>query len=341
MKCFDLDSFKKIIASELPRLSLILSSEEEEHKRAVREMANSSSISFTTFSAESFSAQAFMQEVETMPCFENHKIVSVRGIDKLQKDDFEAVQAYSNKPNHWVTLVLTAFSLPPQCKLVKIIEKNGLLLFFRKEKQWEHEKRVTEWLMKEAKEAGAVLPLPVAQALIKSLGTDHESLLNELEKLICYVGERRQITLRDLQKIATSIHQETLWQLGDAIFWRKRSDALEIGQNLTEEGIALFSLIAHLRAQVQTGMHVLTTFWAEGEPAVTREFPYLKGSLLSKKLQMLKNYGFESLQKAMIHLLEIELKAKNNIANPSLLLEILIAKLTNDTVLVSECARCC
>jgi len=72
----------------------------------------------------------------------------------------------------------------------------------------------------------------------------------------------------------------------------------------------------------------LASFLKGGGQQVTKVFPYLKGGLLEKKIQLVKNYGLDRFQMALVCLLEVEIKAKNSSVDSKLLLEILIAKLT-------------
>jgi DNA polymerase III subunit delta len=147
-------------------------------------------------------------------------------------------------------------------------------------------------------------------------------LKTELDKLICFAGERQEITIEAISLLSTPVHNETLWQLGEAIFTLATQRAFEIGRSLLEEGMSIFPLLANLRSQFTNGMEILSL----GGEAV-KKFPYLKGNLLEKKVQMFKKYGNGRLQQGVLLLFDTEVKAKNSAVDPPLLLELLLAKL--------------
>ena len=125
--------------------------------------------------------------------------------------------------------------------------------------------------------------------------------------------------------ISSPIYHETLWQLGDAIFARETSRAIEIGTSLLEEGMAFIALLASLRAQHSTGRGILE---AAEKGELGERYPYLKGQLLDKKVKIFKKIGISRLSKAMLLIFETEIKAKSSHIDPKLLLEILLIQLT-------------
>lgn len=302
-------------------MHLIISSDNEERRRALWSLLEKSKAPIFTFTPENFTSEAFRQEVETFPSLSKEKQVIVHGIDQLKKEQQEAVLNYVQRPCPWILLYLTAYQFSSQSKLVKSIEKGGRVFRYRDEKPWEREKRLANWLICEAAKSGISCSLEVATALIKAV--DSEMLGSELEKLICFVGDRTEITLEDINLISISIHHETLWQLGDALLASKRVEAFKIGHVLLQEGLAIFLLLAGLRSQFKTGTEILD---AVKKGCLDQKFPYLKGNLREKKLNLLQQFGAARLQKGILEIFEAEIRAKNG-AEPQLLLDLLIAKL--------------
>lgn len=315
-------------------MALIIAKDPEEKRRALQSALKSESAPVISFEIEQF--DAFLQEIETLPFLSKSKAVILHDVDLLDKERLQRLTAYVEKPNSWISLYLTAASLPAQSKLIKRCDP---VVRIKEEKPWEKEKRLVEWVMEEAASAGVALASGSAQAFVKAI--ESPFLKQELEKLICYVGERREITLDAIHAICTPIHHETLWQLGDAVFARQTPSALRIGQALLNDGMPLFPLLAHLRTQFHTTFKVLTIYLQEGKAAVSNAFPYLKGGLLDKKIAAANYYGIEQLKQGIVHLFETELKAKNSAVDSALLLEILLVKISNDSISTSEYAWSC
>lgn len=274
------------------------------------------------FSPENFTRDLFFQEVETRPFLSQKIGILVQDLDQLPEEGREALCHYLENPNEWITLYLTAGHLAPQSKVVKLVDKRGSVHRLKEEKPWEKERHVADWLIAEAKRENVHLSLQTATTLARQV--DPMMLEQELEKLICFVGNKREITLEDISLLTTRMHDETLWGLGDALLAREVPRALTIGSTLLEEGMAIFPLLAHLRSQFSTSIEILH---AAEEGELPQKFPYLKGKLLEKKLERLKKYGRESLQQGVLKIFEAEIEAKNSSVDPSLLLELLIVKL--------------
>jgi DNA polymerase III subunit delta len=304
---------------------LLIGKAREEIRRALGELLRDNEAPISSFYSENFSVDHFFQEVETLPFLSQKKVVIIHELDQISEVGVEAIRHYLEKPSPWISLYLIAHELDRQNKLVTLVEKKGKVLRFKEEKPWEKEKRLAEWLMAEAKRENLRLSLQAATALVQ--GVDHQMLKSELDKLICLAHTRGEITLEDISLLSTPVHHETLWHLGDALFTKATSKALEIGRILLEEGMTIFPLLASLRTQFITGIEILTS------PAeAAKKFPYLKGGLLDKKLQMFKKYGKAQLNQGALLIFETEVKAKNSSADPLLLLELLIVKLTHDTL---------
>lgn len=322
MKYDTLLSFLQSLNSSLPSVALLQVKEEGERRRALEAILKILSTP-TIFSPDSFSSQAFLQEVETVPFLVKHKILIIKEIDQLKSEDLKVLEAYIEHPNSWISLFFTAAAVSP--KFVKAIEKQGSHLLLKEEKPWEKEKRLSDWLMHVAAESGVALSSQAAQMLLKSVASDQ--LSQELEKLICYVGERKKIGVEDIKAVCCAVSHETLWQLGDAIFQFQTARSQEIAKELLEEESSFFPMIANLKGQFQTSLKILTTFQEKGKEGIAQAFPYLKGALLDKKLKICQSYGRERFEKGLLELFETELKAKNSSVNPELLLELLLAKL--------------
>ncbi len=308
---------------------LIIAKDPEERRRTLQSALNKEEAPVVCFEAEQF--DVFLQEIETLPFLSKSKAVVLQGVENLSSENLEKLHTYIKKPNSWISLYLTASALSAQSKFVKSCKD---VVRVKEEKIWEKEKRLSSWVVEEAAAAGVAMALGPAQAFVKAV--DSQFLKQELEKLICYVGEKREITLDAIHAICTPIHHETLWQLGDAIFARSPSACLHIAKTLLEDGMALFPLLAHLRTQFHTTFKILSIHNQGGKAAVSQAFPYLKGGLLDKKVAAAQNFGFSRLKKGLVFLFETELKAKNSAIDPALLLEILLVKVTHDSISTSE-----
>ena len=84
-----------------------------------------------------------------------------------------------------------------------------------------------------------------ARELVDALGGDMMMVSNELEKLILYVGEKKRITLGDVETMVLAAKQRSLYELTDAISAKDRVRALEVLDAILSTGDGDEAAIGH------------------------------------------------------------------------------------------------
>lgn len=282
-----------------------------------------------TFDAEKHSIAVILQELESLSFFVKKRMVVIQNADAFDKAATTKLEAYFASPNSSVYLVIVASTLNRATTFYKKAEKVGIVLDIAEEKPWEKEKIVAEWLKTEAAKYKKEISSFTCQRLVKQLGTDQSMLQGELQKLLCYVGDKKEIDERDIAAISISINLENTWQLGEAIFRRDPSTALRIGKALVADGTALIALLRQIRSQFQTEYQVCSLLAHGGTAAnIAQEFTYMKGSILDRHVQQAQGYGMERFKKGLLAIDSTELQAKNSMLDPDFLLERLLIILT-------------
>jgi len=80
---------------------------------------------------------------------------------------------------------------------------------------------------------------------------------NELEKLILYVGEKKRVTLGDVETMVLAAKQRSLYELTDAISARDRTRALEVLDAILSTGEGDEAAIGHLYMLAKTFRQML------------------------------------------------------------------------------------
>lgn len=317
----NLETFKKTLAKGAPKLMLILGKEIDEPVSLLLKTWGR----VLTWDAQTFDPDAFAREVETIPFLGSEVFIHIKEIDQIKET--RGIAAFAQRPSPWVSLLVSGTALPASHALAKAFEAKGLVWRVAELKPWEKEGHFTDWLMHRAAEEGVTLVPEAARALVSHIGCERALLLQELEKLICFVGKRRQITPQDVGQLTAALTHETLWQLGDAVLLRDRLSALTIAHRLLREGTVFFALVAGLRTQLRTALSILDHYHEGGEAAVRKAFPYLKGGMAQKKIKAVTTFGARRLRKTLVALFDCEVQAKNVSTSQELLLDLLIAKI--------------
>jgi DNA polymerase III subunit delta len=169
----------------------------------------------------------------------NLKTLYTRG---AKKDEFAALDAYGRSPNPQALLVFVAdhLHLPSDLRRMDMQDKDryeriretlgdwcGMVELVRVE-----ESDAMRWLVVEAEKRGSALEVDAARELTDALGADLMLMASELEKLLLYTGERRRITLGDVETMVLGAKQRSLYELTDAISAKDRPRALALLQGL-------------------------------------------------------------------------------------------------------------
>jgi DNA polymerase III subunit delta len=159
-----------------------------------------------------------------------------------KKDEFAALDAYGRSPNPQALLVFVAdhLHLPADLRRMDMQDKDryeriretlgewcGMVEMVRVE-----ESDAMRWLVAEAEKRGSALEVDAARELADALGADLMLMASELEKLVLFVGERRSITLGDVETMVLGAKQRSLYELTDAISAKDRPRALALLQGL-------------------------------------------------------------------------------------------------------------
>lgn len=341
MKYSTLTAFEKHLVGAAPNhfaeVYLILAKESFARKQAIDRLSklvikeeSSGEFCLQIFDAERQPIDLILQELETLSFFIKKRLIVVHNVEAFDKASTTKLESYLANPNRSVCLVLTASSVNRNTTFYKKTEKAGVILDVAEEKPWEREKSMVEWLRAEAALAGKQMTPQTCQLMVKQLGTDQALLHGEMQKLICYVGEKSSIEERDISAICVSINLENIWQLGEALFRRDAATALRISKNFLSEGTALIAFLRQIRSQFQTEYQVCSILSRGGTAAeVAQEFPYMKGAILDRHIQQSQAYGMQRFKEGLLAIDETELKAKNSSADPDLLAERLIIKLVS------------
>ncbi|MGD2045434.1 MAG: DNA polymerase III subunit delta [Gemmatimonadota bacterium] len=110
---------------------------------------------------------------------------------------------------------------------------------------------VPGWLMERAREThGVELEIDAARALGAAIGANLGVLARELEKLTDFVGERRRITLQDVDAAGTKLPSQDRWQWFDLVGGRRFEDARRTLAVLLGQGESGVGLVIGLASQL-------------------------------------------------------------------------------------------
>jgi DNA polymerase III subunit delta len=200
------------------------------------------------------------------------QVFFVRGVKALygrgsHEAEFEAVAEYVRNPNPDALLVFIAdhISIPADARRMEMTDRDrfdrlretlgeycGLVELARVE-----EGDAVRWVVETAAAQQVNVEADAARELVDSLGADMMMISNELEKLMLYAGERKKVTLGDVETMILAAKQRSLYELTDAISAKDRKRALEILDAILSSSEGEESAIGHLFMLAKTFRQML------------------------------------------------------------------------------------
>ena len=181
------------------------------------------------------------------------QVFFVRGVKALygrgsHQEEFAAIEEYCGNPNPAAVLIFVAdhISIPADARRMEMQDKER----YERIRETLGEyctvielARVDEgdgmrWVVEHAAKEAVKVDAEAARELVDALGADMMLVSNELEKLILFVGQKKRITIGDVETMVLAAKQRSLYELTDAISSKDRVRGLSVLDALlaSEEG---------------------------------------------------------------------------------------------------------
>jgi DNA polymerase-3 subunit delta len=216
--------------------------------------------------------QQVLDRARTPSLMSPFQVFFVRGIKSLygrgkHDDEFAAIADYFKDPNPDAMLVFVAdyINIPADARRMDLTDKDRyeriretlgeycpVLEFARVD-----EGDAVKWAIETAGAEDIKLDVDAARELVDSLGSDMMMIANELEKLVLYVGEKKRVTLGDVETLVLAAKQRSFYELTDAISSRDRARALAVLDAILNTGDGDDAAIGHLYMLARTFRQML------------------------------------------------------------------------------------
>jgi DNA polymerase III subunit delta len=218
---------------------LLLNQAVESLKSSVAEVADLD-FNLETFDGESASADDIIAACNTLPFVSDRRLVIVRGVEKLSKEDAETLVGYAGDPSPTTILALVGKKLAKNTRLYKAVDKLGGVIERKAPEAREYPRKVQDMFAA----AGKRISLDGAEYLVNAVGRDLQRLSVEVNKTVSYVGDRVDVTLADTEEVASTTAKTSVFELGTALGNRDCSTALRLLNRLLGDGESVYGLHA-------------------------------------------------------------------------------------------------
>jgi len=200
------------------------------------------------------------------------QVFFIRGVKSLfgrgsNEEKLAAIESYCKDPNPDAVLILVAdhISIPADARRMDMQDKEryeriretlgeycGIVELARVE-----EGEAVRWIGEYCVTRDVKIDPDAARELVDALGGDMMMISNELEKLILYAGEKKRVSLGDVETMVLAAKQRSLYELTDAISARDSVRGLQVLDAILSAGEGEEAAIGHLYMLAKTFRQML------------------------------------------------------------------------------------
>lgn len=331
MKFQQVEAFKKHIEEALPHhrpmVYALLIEDSYERKWVINSIIscmNKGDLDWavSTYYTHDCDYSTFIEELLTPNLFSKERIIVYEGIEKLKKEELDDFLSDIKTLSSDTLLILSGSSLKSASDFYKNLKKEVVMLDLTLEKPWERKDRLIRWGLEYIHQKGKTIEREAASLLFETKQPDLALFIQEIEKLITYVGERKKIEKRDVAALSTKELSPLGWQVAERVIWGETSPSFQ-----DADGAEFHLLLGQMRYQLQLGLSLATAIELDQEEEFKNAYPNLKPKTIEKNRRLAKILTAAYFIQGLHDLFDLETKFRMGGSEPSLLLDLFTAKL--------------
>jgi DNA polymerase-3 subunit delta len=277
-----------------------------------------------SFSLLTDSVQSVIAAAEQLPMMSERRVVRVRDFARLREADEEVLIAYLGNPSPVTVMIFTADDLDKRKNSTKALLNACTVVDFSPLKDSE----AKAWARSYLKTLKSAMDDQVLSELIDLVGTDVQTLANELDKLASAAVDTGRITMDLVDELIGRTRELSNFDLGDHLLANNRKRALETLHRMLDNGVApvmLIGLIAGNYHRLALGKYLLTR---GGREEVFRNIPmppFKRDAYISN----LQRKDAKKIARGIQLTAAADLAIKTSQATPRLQLELLVCELAS------------
>ncbi len=284
------------------------------------------------FEAGETPVNKIVDSANTMPMMARRRLIILRSVERLEKSEekaksspSDALAEYVQSPSPSTVMLIVGSKLDGRRKLATVAKKANILV----ECAPLRPNMLPLFVREETKRRGHAIASDVADALVDLVGNELASLLDAIERLSLYVGDKQEITEEAVEACIARVRVGSVWGLSDAVAARDRATALRLlneNYDPRDRGLPLHGLLASSIRKMLKLRALLDSGASADEAAKRAGFPPFKAQEAARQA---KRFKPGELERAVAIFAEADLALKGSKRPPLLVLEDAIVRLTS------------
>ena len=277
-----------------------------------------------SFSLLTDSVRSAIATAEQLPLMSERRVVRVRDFARLRDADEDVLFAYLSNPSPTTVMIFSADDLDKRKKSTKALLDACTVVDFSPLKDSE----AKAWAKSYLKSVKTAADDPVLSEIVNLVGTDVQTLANEIDKLASAAAETGRITMEMVDELIGRTRELSNFELGDHLLSSNRKRAMETLHRLLDDGaepVMLIGLIAGNYHRLALGKHLLAR---GGREEVFRNIsmpPFKRDAYIAN----LQRSDAKKIARGIQLTAAADLAIKTSQATPRLQLEMLVCELAS------------
>lgn len=189
-------------------------------------LAGGDEMNLSVFSGREIDWNEVQSLAETMPFFAEHRVIVLEntGAFKTACDFAEEIPKLSSG----AVLIFNETEVDKRSRMFKAVKEYGYVC----EMNGLSESDLSIWVAQLLNRDGKKISRDDLRSFLERVGTDMENIENEVEKLVCYIGEREAVTKEDILAVTVEQVSGKIFAMTDALGARNKRLAVELYRDL-------------------------------------------------------------------------------------------------------------
>jgi DNA polymerase-3 subunit delta len=280
---------------------------------------------FQQFSSREAEIEAVVNAAHTFPVLAPKRLLVLRNIHELSSDGQNKLSEYLQNPSPETILAMTAERLDKKNPLCKLLQSRAEWVEFKKLREYQ----LPDLVRGKAGEKGYRFSREALDLFCHRCGTDLRRLNGEMEKLLEFLGEKKNIEVEDVAVSSSEGGEPSIFELLNAVGRRNLPETISCLQEQLEERAAPPFILAMLARHFRQ-LWIIRSLRKQGldKDAIAGKAglnSYFLGSMLGQA----ENYRTGEFRKIFELLLETDKTLKTSGGSPGSVLESLLLDIVN------------
>lgn len=281
------------------------------------------SFNYVSIDGGSVTSTKIIEECQQLPLMNNTRLVLVKDAERVIDDN---LIEYIKNPVETTCLALLIRKIDKRLIIYKTLKEHAEI------QEFDHPdgKESIEWIQHFIEAKKKRISTRDASYIADILENNLTGILQELEKLVTYVGESPNITKNDIETIISENKLRDSFSLTEAIQNKDTSSAIKLVNELLNQGNSIPKIMGTIRWMLIRLWQAKELLKNGNRHTLSKEI-HIPPYFLNKFIDQAEKFDITELKEGLIKLLAIEKLMRTYTLPQRLILELLVIQLTEKT----------